>query len=72
MNRKVTVVVPIYNVEKYIGKMLDSLTAQDYENFEALLIDRRLAAAGGAARLSLGGGWPPSAKIINVRAAVHL
>ena len=39
MNRKVTVVVPIYNVEKYIGKMLDSLTAQDYENFEALLID---------------------------------
>ena len=26
MNRKVTVVVPIYNVEKYIGKMLDLIS----------------------------------------------
>ena len=31
---KITVLVPIYNVEKYISKCLDSLRAQEFEDFE--------------------------------------
>ena len=35
----VSVVVPIYNVEKYIGQCVDSLLNQDFENFELILVD---------------------------------
>ena len=36
---KVSVIVPIYNVEQYIQKCLDSLVNQTYPNYEILLID---------------------------------
>lgn len=36
---KITVIVPVYNVERYIGKCVDSLLKQDYNDFEVLLID---------------------------------
>ena len=36
---KVSVIVPIYNVEQYIQKCLDSLVNQTYPNCEILLID---------------------------------
>lgn len=35
----ISIIVPIYNVEKYISKCLDSIKAQTYENFEAILVD---------------------------------
>lgn len=35
----VTVFVPVYNAEKYIGPCIDSVLAQTYENWELLLID---------------------------------
>lgn len=35
----VSVVVPIYNKEKYIKKCIDSLLKQSYENIEIILID---------------------------------
>lgn len=38
-NPKVSIVVPVYNVENYISKCLDSLLAQTYENIEILLIN---------------------------------
>lgn len=36
---KISVVVPIYNVEKYIERCLDSILAQTYSDFELILVD---------------------------------
>lgn len=39
MTSDITVIIPIYNVEKYIAKCLTSLIEQTYTNFEILAID---------------------------------
>ncbi len=39
MNPLVSIVVPVYNVEDYIEKCVDSLLEQTYENIEVLLIN---------------------------------
>ncbi len=39
MQKLVSVIVPMYNVEKYIKKCIDSICVQTYENLEILLID---------------------------------
>lgn len=36
---KVSVIVPVYNVESYLEKCLDSLVHQKYENFEIICVD---------------------------------
>lgn len=36
---KVSVIVPVYNVEKYLNKCIKSLLDQDFENYEIILID---------------------------------
>lgn len=36
---KVSVIVPVYKVEKYLGKCLESLGRQTYENLEIVLVD---------------------------------
>jgi len=38
-NPLITIVVPIYNVEKYLIKCLDSIIGQTYENTEIILVD---------------------------------
>ena len=38
-NILVSVIVPIYNVEKYIGETVKSLINQDYNNIEIILVD---------------------------------
>ncbi|MBQ5852329.1 MAG: glycosyltransferase family 2 protein, partial [Lachnospiraceae bacterium] len=35
----ISIVVPVYNVEKYLERCVDSLINQTYENIEILLID---------------------------------
>lgn len=37
--KKVTLIIPVYNSEKYIGKCLDSILNQTYTNFEILVIN---------------------------------
>lgn len=35
----ISVIVPVYRVEKYLRKCVDSILAQDYKNLEILLVD---------------------------------
>lgn len=39
MNDLISVIVPIYNVEKYLNKCLESIINQTYNNLEIILID---------------------------------
>lgn len=38
-NYKVSVIVPVYNAEEYIGATLDSIINQDFNSYEVLVID---------------------------------
>lgn len=39
MNRLVSIIIPVYKVEAYIEKCMQSLLDQTYTNFEALIVD---------------------------------
>ncbi len=39
MNEKISVIVPIYNVEKYLNRCIDSIVNQTYRNLEIILVD---------------------------------
>lgn len=39
MRPKISVIVPVYNVEKYLHRCIDSILAQTFTDFELLLID---------------------------------
>lgn len=41
MNEKITfsIVIPVYNVEKYVAKCLESVLCQTYKNYEVILVD---------------------------------
>ena len=39
MENKISVIVPIYNVERYLRQCLDSIVGQTYRNLEIILID---------------------------------
>ena len=36
---EISVIVPAYNIEKYLAPCLDSILAQDFENFEIVIVD---------------------------------
>lgn len=35
----ISIVVPVYKVEKYLSRCIDSILAQTYKNFELILVD---------------------------------
>lgn len=39
MNEKISVIVPVYNVENYLGRCVDSLLKQTYRDLEIILVD---------------------------------
>jgi glycosyltransferase involved in cell wall biosynthesis len=39
MNPKISIIVPIYNVEKYLNKCIDSILAQTFIDFELILVN---------------------------------
>ncbi len=39
MNKKISVIVPVYNAEEYLPQCIESILKQDYENLELLLVD---------------------------------
>lgn len=39
MEELVSVIVPVYNVEKYVGECVESLMSQSYKNLELILVD---------------------------------
>lgn len=39
MNDLISVIVPVYNVEKYFARCIDSITSQTYGNLEIILVD---------------------------------
>ena len=38
-SKKISVIVPVYNMETYLGRCVDSILAQTYENIEVILVD---------------------------------
>ena len=38
-NPKISVIIPVYNAEKYLERCIDSILAQTFTDFELLLID---------------------------------
>ena len=39
MDKLISVIVPIYNVEKYLTKCIESIINQTYKNLEIILVD---------------------------------
>ena len=39
MNSMISIIVPVYNVERYLARCIDSILAQTYTNFELILVD---------------------------------
>ena len=39
MKMRISVIVPVYQVEKYLSRCIESLLAQSYSDYEIILVD---------------------------------
>ena len=37
--RKISIIIAVYNTEKYLRKWLDSVTNQNYKNYDILIVN---------------------------------
>ena len=65
MEVKYSFIVPVYNVEKYISKCIDSLLAQTYRLFEIIIVDDGSPDASGNIADSYQSKYPGIVKVIH-------
>ena len=46
MDVRISVIIPIYNVERYIRECLQSVARQSFSAYEVLMVDRQTGQAG--------------------------
>ena len=39
MNTKISILVPVYNVEQYLPRCIESVLTQDFQDWEMILVD---------------------------------
>ena len=39
MDTKISIIIPVYNVEKFLSECLDSILYQTFQNFELIIVD---------------------------------
>ena len=39
INKKVSIIIPIYNIEKYLSQCIESIINQTYKNLEIILVN---------------------------------
>ena len=50
---KISVIVPVYNAERYLDKLVQSVLSQTYEDYELILVARQLPALQTSQRLKI-------------------
>ena len=63
---KISIIVPVYNVEDYLQSCIDSVMGQTYENYELLLVDDGSTDKSGAICDQNRASYPSHIKVLHV------
>ncbi|MGM9852627.1 MAG: glycosyltransferase family 2 protein [Muribaculaceae bacterium] len=65
MSKKLSVVIPVYNVERYLGECVASVQAQQYKDYEIILVDDGSKDSSGAICDRLAASDPARVRVIH-------